>query len=480
MANCVKCGRTLPSLSFGKKICQWCVQHEAAQRGELPEDAVQPVMTVPWAKRSSNQTLVTHALVGINAAVFLGMALAGISITSPTTQQLVHWGANWGPRTLSGEWWRLFTCMFLHIGVIHIAFNMWCLWDLGALGESLYGNWTFASVYLISGVAGSVASVAWHPGTVSAGASGAIFGIAGALIASFYLGEFSLPRAAIQPSLRSVVMFAGYNLLFGAVSGRTDNAAHIGGLVCGLALGALIAKAAPNQDDPSRRILVIGLVLGVVLGSASWAQSAHGYMMHTQRASVLLQQNKVAAAISELQMAVRQKPAYIPAHLDLAFAYAKNSQADQAEAQLKQVIALDPKNDEAYYQLGRLYADHNRLSEARSAFNQVLALDGENAGTHFGLGYVAAAEHNHPLAVEEYRRAVRLDPEFEDAYYNMGLSFTELHQYDDSIAAFLKEREISGDSADLESQLAKAYAAKGMKTEAADAAQKSAGLEPSK
>ena len=146
-------------------------------------------MTVPWAKRSTNQTLVTHALVGINAAVFLGMALAGISITSPTTQQLVHWGANWGPLTLSGESWRLFTCMFLHIGVIHIAFNMWCLWDLGALAESLYGHWTFASVYLISGVAGSVASVAWHPGTVSAGASGAIFGIAGALIASFYLAN---------------------------------------------------------------------------------------------------------------------------------------------------------------------------------------------------------------------------------------------------------------------------------------------------
>jgi rhomboid protease GluP len=480
MANCVKCGRNLPSFTFGKKICGWCVQHEAAQRGELPEDAVQPVMTVPWAKRSTNQTLVTHALVGINAAVFLGMALAGISITSPTTQQLVHWGANWGPLTLSGEWWRLFTCMFLHIGVIHIAFNMWCLWDLGALAESLYGHWTFASVYLISGIAGSVASVAWHPGTVSAGASGAIFGIAGALIASFYLGEFSLPRAAIQPSLRSVVMFAGYNLLFGAVSGRTDNAAHIGGLVCGLALGALIAKAAPSRDDPSRRILVIAVVTAIVFGCVRWVEAARGYVAHTQRASVLLQQNKVAEAITELQTAVRQKPAYIPAHLDLAYAYAKNSQADQAEAQLKQVIALDPKNDEAYYQLGRLYADHNRLSDARNAFNQVLALDGENAGTHFGLGYVAAAEHNHQLAVEEYRKTVQLDPEFEEAYYNMGLSFAELHQYDDSIAAFLKERELSGDDADIESQLSKAYAAKGMKAEAADAAQRAVGLQHSK
>ena len=437
-------------------------------------------MTVPWAKRSTNQTVVTHALVGINAAVFLGMALAGISITSPTTQQLVHWGANWGPLTLSGEWWRLFTCMFLHIGVIHIAFNMWCLWDLGALAESLYGHWTFASVYVISGVAGSVASVAWHPATVSAGASGAIFGIAGALIASFYLGEFSLPRAAIQPSLRSVVMFAGYNLLFGAVSGRTDNAAHIGGLVCGLALGALIAKAAPNLDDPFRRILVIAVVMAIVFGCIRWVEAARGYIAHTQRASVLLRQNKVAAAIAELQTAVRQKPAYIPAHLDLAYAYAENAQTDQAEAQLKQVIALDPKNDEAYYQLGRLYADHNRLSDARAAFNKVLALDGENAGTHFGLGYVAAAEHNHPLAVDEYRKALQLDPEFGGAYYNLGLSLAELHQYDDSIAAFLKERELSGDSADIESQLAKAYRAKGMNAEAAEATQKAAGLQHSK
>ena len=144
------------------------------------------------------------------------------------------------------------------------------------------------------------------------------------------------------------------------------------------------------------------------------------------------------------------------------------------------MIALDPKNDEAYYQLGRIYADHNRLSDARNAFNKVLALDGENTGTHFGLGYVAAAEHNHPLAVDEYRKAVQLDPEFEGAYYNLGLSFTELHQYDDSIAAFSKERELSGDDFDIESQLSKAYAAKGMKTEAAEAAQRAAGLKQSK
>ena len=479
MARCEKCGRNLPPFTLGRKICHWCVQHEAAQRGEVPEDAIQPVMAAPWAKRSSNQSLITHALVGINAAVFLGMALAGVSLSNPSTQQLLHWGANWGPRTIGGEWWRLFTCMFVHIGLLHIAFNMWCLWDLGALAESLYGHWTFAGVYVVSGLAGSVASIAWHPGTVSAGASGAIFGIAGALIASFYLGEFSLPRAAIQPTLRSVVMFAGYNLLFGAISSHTDNAAHIGGLVSGLLLGALIAKAAPDREDATRRILVIAVVMAVVFGCVRWVQAARGYLVHTQRAVTLLQQNKVAEAITELQTALRQNPSYVPAHLELADAFEANHQSDQAEAELKKVITLDPKNDSAYYHLGYLFIERKQFAEARAAFSTMLSLDPQSAAAHFGLGYVAASEQNHQQAVDEYRTTLQLEPEFEEANYDMGLSLIELHKYDDAIAAFLRERDFSGDSAELELQLAKAYSAKGLTAEATEASKKAASLKPS-
>jgi rhomboid protease GluP len=164
MASCAKCGRQLSPFLFGKKVCTWCVRHEAAQRGEEPENATQPVMPVPWAHRNASPAIVTQSLSGINVAFFIGMALAGISITDPTSQDLVRWGADWGPRTLSGEWWRLLTSTFLHIGIVHIAFNMWCLWDLGSLCESLCGHWTFAAVYLISGVAASLTSVAWHPG----------------------------------------------------------------------------------------------------------------------------------------------------------------------------------------------------------------------------------------------------------------------------------------------------------------------------
>src|SRR6266849_11169983 len=215
MAKCIQCGRTLPAFSFGKRACQWCVQHEAAQRGEIGEDAIQQVMPAPWVRRSAVPT-VTQGIFGINVAVFLGMALAGVSITNPTTQELLHWGANSARLTLAGDWWRLVTSMFLHIGIIHIALNMWCLWSLGAVCESLYGPWTFAAVYLISGVSGSLASIAYHPNGVSAGASGAIFGLAGALISAYYFGEFSASRTVVAGSLRSVLVFAGYNLVFGA------------------------------------------------------------------------------------------------------------------------------------------------------------------------------------------------------------------------------------------------------------------------
>jgi len=178
MANCIRCGRQLPGFSFGKKICQWCVQHEAYQRGEIVEDAKQPVMRTPWVRSGQSSIGLTQIIFGMNVAVFLGMALAGSTVMDFSPQETIRWGANWGPLTLSGEWWRLLTCVFVHGGIIHIGFNMWCLWNLGALAESLYGRWTYAAIYLICGVGASLASVAWHPGAPSVGASGAIFATA--------------------------------------------------------------------------------------------------------------------------------------------------------------------------------------------------------------------------------------------------------------------------------------------------------------
>jgi rhomboid protease GluP len=224
-------------------------------------------MPTPWVRREASIG-VTQIILGINVAVFLGMALSSSSVMDFPVRELVTWGANVGALTFSGEWWRLLTSVFVHGGLLHIAFNMWCLWNLGALCESLYGRWTYVAIYLICGVGASLASAACQPYTPSVGAAGAIFGLAGARLAAFKLGEFSAPRSALSGTLRSLGAFVVYNLIFGAIIPGIDNTAHIGGLVTGLIVGALIALIAPQQDQaPRRAAIFVVMILALAAGA---------------------------------------------------------------------------------------------------------------------------------------------------------------------------------------------------------------------
>jgi rhomboid protease GluP len=473
MANCIRCGRQLPGLTFGRKICQWCVQHEKAQRGELADDAPQPIMAAPWVRRESSMGL-TQIFLGANVAVFL--AMVGVSLAnggSPLPDfsgDVLLWGANVGPYTLSGQWWRLLTYMFLHGGLFHIAFNMWALWNLGVLCESLYGRWTFGAIYLLTGIGGGLASVTWNPHVFSVGASGAIFGLAGALIASFYLGEFSVPRAALSGTLRSLAFFVGFNLFFGGLVRGIDNACHVGGLITGLILGALVARVAPAHDKPLRRAVIFSFVALALVGSALGVQRWRGFSPGMRRSG--LSGNDPAQMIAQLQKIVRDKPNFVPAHVALAKAYISHGQFAKAEAELKRALELDPRNAEADLELGNLYLNQDRPQDAKNAFTQLLTQDANNAEAHFGLGLALAAEQNDQAAIEEYKTATRLDPQSTGINYNLGVSYAKLKMYDDAIAAYLKEQQQSGDSGELEDALAEAYQAKGLTQQADDAKRK--------
>jgi rhomboid protease GluP len=209
---------------------------------------------------------VTKVLVGINVAFFAAMALTGVSPLSPTPQDLLRWGGNIGPLSLGPQPWRLLVSNYLHVGIIHIGFNMWCLWNLGMLAERVFEPWTYVFIYTASGLAGSLASVWWHPMSVGVGASGAIFGLAGALIAALYLGRFAIPKEALRGTLKSLVSFAGYNLLFGAVVPGIDNLAHTGGVLMGLALGAALAKGRRARGV----FIVAGIALSAWFGALSY------------------------------------------------------------------------------------------------------------------------------------------------------------------------------------------------------------------
>jgi membrane associated rhomboid family serine protease/Flp pilus assembly protein TadD len=470
MAQCIRCGRTFSGFSFGKKICVWCKQHEVAQRGEAT--GYQPVMAVPWQRGEAMPMLITQALFGINVAVFVGMLLSGASAMSPSSESLLAWGANYGPYTLSGDWWRLLTSCFVHIGIVHIGFNMWCLWSLGGLAERLYGRVTFASVYLLCGISGSLGSLWWHATpALSAGASGAIFGIAGAVIASIKLGEFS-SGVMVQGTMQSLIVFIGYNVVFGAISGTTDNACHFGGLAAGVMLGALIAKVAP-ESRLMPRLGVLALMAALLAGGGYALQRSRAYPYLLMRASEKIEEGKIDAAVPFCEAALKIRPeSAVAIHSQLAQVYWEKKDLAGAELELQKVLQAAPKDEEALNDLGGIRLDLQRSEEARQSFAQLLAVNPQSAAAHAGLGAVALAESNPAAALQEYEQAAALNGRLPRVYAKQGECLMRLRRYDEAIAAFRKEIAVSGDDAVTERALAEAYRAKGMSAEADAALQR--------
>jgi rhomboid protease GluP len=233
----------------------------------------------------------TYFLLAVNIGVFVWMLMNHVSVMSPTPDQLIHYGASSPALVLDGEWYRLLTATFVHIGIIHIATNMWCLWNLGLLGEPLLGPWGMIAVYVLTGVAGNLLSMAWDVLApylpffgrttmdlmgVGAGASGAVFGIAGILIVLLSNRKLPIPWSELKRLRTSVVRFAGINLVigmstilpeFGSIV-RIDNGAHIGGFVCGLALGpGLVPRMTAGRVRylARQRLVFVGAALALSL-----------------------------------------------------------------------------------------------------------------------------------------------------------------------------------------------------------------------
>jgi tetratricopeptide (TPR) repeat protein len=203
-------------------------------------------------------------------------------------------------------------------------------------------------------------------------------------------------------------MFAGYNLVFGAISGLTDNAAHIGGLVSGLILGALIARVAPDRSDVTRRLTVLVVVALAVAGGTAWLYSARGYPVHTQRGIAFLQQKRLDQGIAELERAIRQRPDDLLAHLALGQAYFTKGQFAEATAQWTQAIKLNPEIPGVHYNLGLAHAKLQKYDEAIAAFRKEQEVGGDSYDLEIALADAYRAKGMQPQADEAMRKAAEL------------------------------------------------------------------------
>jgi len=231
----------------------------------------------------------TYLLVGINCLVFLAMLAHRVSMFSPTPEQLLHWGANNASAVLNyGEWMRIVTAMFVHVGIIHLATNMWCLWNLGLLAEPLLGSAGLLAAYVLSGAAGNLLStfISWWSysggatapagavyGPVGAGASGAVFGLAGVLIVLLKSPRLPVPLDELKKLRRSVIYFAAINFVIGigtmvpGFSVHIDNMAHLGGFSCGLLFAAPLVPriGSPQKLFITRRRISVAMVVGLLV-----------------------------------------------------------------------------------------------------------------------------------------------------------------------------------------------------------------------
>lgn len=168
----------------------------------------------------------------------MAMSMCGVSLIEPTGISLMKWGANFGPLTLTGDWWRTVTCNFIHIGIMHLMMNMYALLYIGLFLEKIIGSRKLITAYILTGLFSALLSIIAHPETISAGASGSIFGLYGIFL--FYLiFNHKIEKNQRKSLLYSIGIFVIYNLLLGAGKEEIDNAAHIGGLVSGIVLGMM-------------------------------------------------------------------------------------------------------------------------------------------------------------------------------------------------------------------------------------------------
>jgi rhomboid protease GluP len=345
MPQCLKCGTELQVNDEGVApvLCDRCagVATSRARRG--------------MSTGTMRDYPATTVLTAINVAVFAGMVLTGGSMMNFSPQDLVRWGGNFGPYTLSGEYWRLVTTGFVHGNLMHIGFNMWCLWSLGQLSEKLFGSWITAAVYLLTGVGGALLSIFVHPERLEIGASGAIFGIAGAVLSGIKFGNVSLSSWQKRSITSSLIFFAGFNLFIGLAPG-IDNWCHIGGFITGLIFGVPLAtaNASGKKTFEWMTIVLAGLVMA---GLVVRVIDVKGEVIRLEnRAGAELDQHNYPAAINLLEQATMKDPNDEKAWYWLGYAYEKSDQRDKAIEAYKTAVQLNPNDRRAQEALQELEA----------------------------------------------------------------------------------------------------------------------------
>ena len=407
---------------------------------EIPAPAPKARRNYAFLRHSPTAAIIAICIVAFVAEMILSRSQE-ISLDA-----MMKLGANSGVAVFSGQWWRLFTSVFLHGNLLHIATNMWALFNLGLLAEILYGRRNYVFLYLLCGLGGSVASVWWHPATVGVGASGAIFGIAGALLPALKFQKNPRIAMALRGALGSIVIFVVVNLMIGAGLPVIDNAAHIGGLLTGIVVGALLPSYTVEEErkKTGQAVVVFVAAFALLAWGAMHARNKYAPILPRIEAENFARAGKTKEAMAAYQRGLKQNPkderlaVEYGTYLDglkkypeeiavvkqlsadhpqdarylaaLCGAYFKNKQADEAVAPCEKAVEIDTRNEAYLFTLGSVYLDLRRTGDAVATFRKAYQLKPDGFGENFFLGLALLQDGQRLEAAQKLKRAVELNP----------------------------------------------------------------------
>lgn len=332
---------------------------------------------------------VTYVLLGAIGVAFLAQTLLG---GSTETMTLIRMGAQVNTLVAQGDAWRLFTAMFLHIGLAHVAFNAWALFSVGRDVEGFYGSVRFLVIYLLTGLAGNVAYYVFGRDGLSAGASGAVFGVIGAEV-GYFIVHRDLFGSVGRQRLSNLAILIGINLIFGFSVPGINNLAHLGGLLSGILLGIGLAPHYDIQRDPTlpgfgevrirrlgaREILVVALLVlallaGWMVGNRRWQSSA---TMLRSQAEAAYDAGDLVTAQSLLEQAVAREPDELTGLFNLGVVYIQQNRPVEAIEVLERARSVDPEDANTLFTLGVAYASTGQAGQARPLLEAFIAKEPE-------------------------------------------------------------------------------------------------------
>lgn len=385
------------------------------------------------------QPVATYVILALNGIAFLMLVMADASSHPPlgtflrrtltgidaNPQLLLNFGAADPAAFHRGEYWRLVMPMFLHIGLLHLLINSYALYVLGLLLEGVYGYPRFATLYVGSGITSAFVSMT-RSHQISAGASGAIMGIAGAMLVTGYLHPWAVPRHWQRAFGRGIIPSIVLTLWLGWMLDFIDNWGHIGGLVGGILLALVILPPRQAASDvrtglPSPGIVIVPIVV-VALALASVATH---YRTARELARLLDEGDRLAAAkradkaLDRYREAERLAPRDERPHEGLGMLYLQQGRLPDAVREFERALQLNRESVRAQLGLAGVYEHQGDRARAQRHLRAALGANPENAEGQKDLGDIFAGVKLYPQAIEHYEEALRRDPKLAVAHNNL-------------------------------------------------------------